>query len=635
MQGNLDIGWDQAVTMRGAIRGRGLNPAGVAPDWKGLVNFDLSGALAWSEQAPLHWNLNAKLLESRLHGQALTGTVQANAADGNIRIERLALQGKGFEIRADGELNRRLTIAANIEDISRLIPQTSGKIRADGQLRWRDGQMAGEFRGHARKLAYGRFWADSIAFEANGTDLKHTLNAAMASSGAEIKLSLTGAYSNGNWNGQVARFLYRDISGTWNLNAPAHLTVSNDRIFLSPLVIAGAAPERLEIAADLSRNPLAGEVRASWTRLNLAMADKWLKDKHLTGSASGNIRLLLAAGKVVALTGLADASGTVTADGHTMVVRRGRINFDGNAKGMRGGMELQLTAEGVVKGTFSSTAPFDPAIPSQGEFKAQWDGIDLMLLKPWLPKEFGLQGRLGGQVTGKILPGQRLAMDGSTALSQGKVRLQGSQGELNINPRSASINWNWQGEELNGGLKLTLDDYGRADGSFRLPLPARFHTSLDPKGAVRAELSAKVREKGVLNSIFPGFIQESHGELDAGLKVDGNWEDPRITGRANLSKAGAYLPTAGIHLKDVQLKARLRKGSHQDRLLQRRFGIGPYRGDGAPAVARMASYRLSGEHIRRSISDNLLPGTTGNKRSTFNVRRYPAKTVGARRNTPS
>lgn len=750
--GNLEVGWGQTITVQGTMRGQGLNPARIAPDWQGVINFDARGGLSWAQRSKLQWNLNARLPESRLHGQALTGVVQAGSVDGIIHIDRLLLQGNGFDIRATGELARRLDIAANVADLSRLIPGTSGQVLADGWLSWRGGHLGGQFNGHGsnlaadgiragdvalaarladgqgyplqvsatlRKAAYGRFQADLVALEASGTLLDHTMNATLVSADLEARLGLRGAYNNGSWKGQIARFHCGGSGGTWNLAAPTPLEVRADRILLSPLIVTGTSQERLEIAADLAGKPLGGDIRLNWARLNLAMADRLLKDEHLTGTGSGNIHLVLAAGKITSLTGVAGASGSVMANGHLITVPRSRLNIAGNSQGMHGDLELQLAGGGGLKGTFSSTSPLGLSMPPQGELKAEWAGIDLLLFRswlpgevmfdgflagnvtarflsgnrldlkgkstlsqgrfqwrkdskkldavidaanlscswlgtlhnartagiaeklvvtgqatasatytadgqsmtirrgsltlsgnekgvsvrtdldlpgggtvkasllskrpaclaipedgvvaleakgidptqfqPWMPRGFRLEGRFGGQVTGKLLPGQQFAMDGSASLAQGKVRFQGSQGEMNLNLNSIAMNWGWRAKELYGDVSMVLGEYGRARGSFHLPLPARFHTAPDPSGSVRAGLSAQVRENGVLNSMFPGFVQESRGELAADLNVAGTWGEPRVTGTLDLAKAGAYLPTAGIQLKDVQLKARLEK----------------------------------------------------------------------------
>ena len=58
-------------------------------------------------------------------------------------------------------------------------------------------------------------------------------------------------------------------------------------------------------------------------------------------------------------------------------------------------------------------------------------------------------------------------------------------------------------------------------------------------------------EKGLLAALFPGLAEETRGQVDFDLAAGGTPADPRINGRLNLKGAAAYLPPAGIHLKDV------------------------------------------------------------------------------------
>jgi translocation and assembly module TamB len=104
-----------------------------------------------------------------------------------------------------------------------------------------------------------------------------------------------------------------------------------------------------------------------------------------------------------------------------------------------------------------------------------------------------------------------------------------------------------------------MTEHGQARGSFQLPLPARFPVAVNPTGPLRGTLAGTVREKGIITTLFPGLVQESSGELESDLDFSGTWEAPIVGGRLRLTRAGAYLPTAGIHLKDVQLVARLEK----------------------------------------------------------------------------
>lgn len=104
-----------------------------------------------------------------------------------------------------------------------------------------------------------------------------------------------------------------------------------------------------------------------------------------------------------------------------------------------------------------------------------------------------------------------------------------------------------------------MAEHGRARAEFQLPLAARYPTALNPQGPLRGTVQGNVQEKGLVTALFPGLVQESFGELELDLEVGGIWEAPQIGGKLQLAKAGAYLPTAGIHLKDIRLAARLEK----------------------------------------------------------------------------
>lgn len=591
LHGELDVGWHEAVTLQGAIQGRNLKPSRISPDWVGVLNFDLKGIMAWPQHAPPRGEVSGTLLDSSLHGQALTGEVRAELADNRLRISRLALRGKGFDLRADGRLDQKLNLSAHVSDLSRLVPETAGVLRADGWARWRDGIPGGAIGIHGsnlvadglgvdavnmtarleegkgypvavvadlRKVLYGRFLAEAVNLKLGGTISSHDVTATLRSKGAEARLALSGGYSRGSWQGEIEQFNGRDGVGPWSLSAPARMMVAPGKFSLAPLAITGVQPERISVAAELTRAPLGGSVRAEWGGLNLARVSQWLKDVQAAGSSNGSIRCNLLPGERMSLSGSATAQGTFTADGRSVTVQRSVLTLEGGEQGLAAGIELNLSDKAMLKGSLSSpVSRLD--WPEEGRVALEWQGIDAAVLQPWLPSAAKLEGRVSGLASGRLLKGQRLDVEGRTALSQGKVHWQGAEGEMSANLRTASVTWGWRDETLSGTVDMALAEYGQARGSFHLPLPARYPAAIDPKGALQAALTGQVQEKGVLATMFPGVVQESHGGLDADLKASGTWDAPRIEGKLHLAKGGAYLPTAGIHLKDVQFTAHLEK----------------------------------------------------------------------------
>jgi translocation and assembly module TamB len=169
------------------------------------------------------------------------------------------------------------------------------------------------------------------------------------------------------------------------------------------------------------------------------------------------------------------------------------------------------------------------------------------------------------------------------------------EGEVAFALRTAEASWRWEGESLKGDLDLALAEFGRIEGDFSLPLPARIPTSPLPKGPLSVRLRGEMREQGLLSAIFPGLLRESEGELTAQLNIGGTWRSPDLGGRLHLRGAGAYLPAAGIEIGDVEVRAELSGQSVRLVSFSARSGPGRIEGDGEVRLEqwRAAGYRAT------------------------------------------
>ncbi|MBT1072895.1 translocation/assembly module TamB domain-containing protein [Pelotalea chapellei] len=623
LQGNLKATWNDGVKVHGDLRARNINPARLAKDWSGVANFNLAGDMTWPSKGAPYGALHATILESRLHGQPLTGAMKAEFADDNLLLNRLDLQGKGFDLHADGELKRRLNVTARVQELSNLVPGASGAVRANGWLAWRDGRAAGEFSASgrslslndlkvagldlsgqlgagtgqplhltadARQLTYGNFQAGVVRLGADGTVAQHKVTLAMTSAAARAQLALNGAYGSGTWQGEITRFSGSDSFGAWALEAPVALTMGQKNITISPLVITSAGLERIELDANLTRNPLQGGIRTKWLGVKLSRADAWLKDVQLKGSSSGNLRVHLLPQKRINVAGNASAQGSITSQGHTIQFRRSDLTLTGDEHGLKGGIELQLDKGGLLKGNLASSTPARLELPGEGNISLEMKELDLALLRPWLPETASLTGRINGRATGKMLPGQRFELQGESGLSASTVRWKRPEGEMTAAVRTATARWSWRDEALSGAFNLALTDVGQAKGDFNLPLPARLPIAFKPNGPLQASLNGQLREKGIITAMFPALVQESSGDVDLNLKVAGQWEKPLINGTVQLARAAAYLPSAGIHVKDVQLAARVEKDLIRIDSFRARSGSGAITGN---ALLQLTGWQLS------------------------------------------
>ena len=374
LAGNLEMDWRSGFALQGTINGRNLNPARIDPGWEGVANFDAAGRMSWRGKAPLTGSISGSLLESTLHGQALTGELQAEFADNSLTLSRLALQGKGFDLHASGELNQRLTLAARITDLSLLVPGSAGTVRSDGWLRWRDQQLSGAVTGTGNALSYGgtqvaaatlsarldqgeghpgqvsvslqdvvhgRYRLKTVTVAADGTLPRHSVNAAVQSDGSEAQVTLSAGYDAGIWKGTITRLTGRESGGSWNLAAPAAFTVSPGKFSLSPLTLTAGTNERIEVAADLGLKPLNGQLRAQWSDLSLARVNPYLKEMQITGQSNGTLRLGFLSGNRLTLSGSATGAGTITGKRGSVSIRQSLVTFDGGEQGVRVGMELE------------------------------------------------------------------------------------------------------------------------------------------------------------------------------------------------------------------------------------------------------------------------------------------------------
>jgi translocation and assembly module TamB len=592
LNGRLEIRWTDGLRLNGAMSGKNLDPARWDPEWAGVIHFDLAGDVSAKAGEPASGALNLTLKESRLHGRQLTGDLRASFAGDDIDIHHLALRGKGFEISARGSIADQLDFKAEIRDLARLIPRASGALTASGWARRRHDRFSGvvSARGHSlsadgwsiasanfsaflddrekspfsltaafSRLRFQTLTADTLTLRGGGTVLSHTLDAFTRRGPHEMHLGLTGAWRRKGWQGKIVRLEGRDGVGPWRLSAPAALAVSRESLALGPMEITGRGPEALRLSAALSGNPLTGPVDLRWNSLDLARANAWIDRDILAGVCSGSLQATLLPFNRIDLAGETTLTGTLQTQGQTVEIRQGKMTLNAGRRGVRLDMNIEPSEGGSLSGAFVSSGPAERSIPETGEWNLRWRELDLKRFSAALPRRTRLEGKISGEMNGTLLPDRRFSLSGRAGLDGSKINRRGQRGDVSIDLRRASIHWLWQKDYLECELHVTMADLGALQGKIRLPLAAHFPLVMNEQGNLQGSLMGQVQEKGALGVLFPGLVQESRGNLDLDMKMRGSPADPLFEGRVRLSKAGGYLPSAGITLQDVRIDARLAK----------------------------------------------------------------------------
>lgn len=496
---------------------------------QGNANIAAKGGYA---DATWRGRLSELLIQDQQSGRwRLRDAVELEAGTKQLKFSPLILESRQTQVvQLQGDLRFGPLLGAvsgdwNNLDLNHLAPWL-GELRLAGRS---SGTLAAQWRKDgSREL--------SAALDLSGR-LSH----------GDLTVGLRRVEGEFDWNDQ-------GLLGLWDVNLEGGGVITG-RV---------SAPDPMSTSL-----PHGGDFYLDWTQLNLQLLQPLLPDWQLGGSSEGDLSGSWWDDGRLQLRGAVAATGKLAQGEQGIELKAGSLDFDWGAAGLRSKVNLTLAAGGELKAALSSSEPARQALPTQGEFTLDWERLDLALLRPLLPEGLQLDGALTGTASGHWLPEQRLSLDGQSSIQDGRLEWRDEDGTVTAPLRTADLNWRWQQQSLSGAVELVLADYGRLAGQFEVPLPARIPVKLDPQGPVRLDLSAKLREKGLLTSVFPGLVQESRGQLEADLHAAGSWEQPQFSGRLQLNQAGAYLHSAGIQLRDLELLAHL----EGDEIILDSFGV--------------------------------------------------------------
>lgn len=629
--GDVDVTWAGPVRITSSLRGRGFNPALIYPEWQGSVNTDVD---LWIEKAragskgrkgdgdgnlpegirrerpdegAFRGTIKAAFPESTLRGKRLTGELAASYQPDLLRLERLRLQGNGFDIKGSGILNRRMDFDLAISDLAGLVPSASGSIAANGWFRWKNGRLSGEAEGRSSNLvagegkvrraefsarlpdaegkrisvtvsaqgaAYGPVTVDGLSLRANGTMDSHLVEGSLHGGETDVQFAAQGGQTGKGWTGNIVRLRGTDRLGPWNLETPVPISISPDRLQGGRVRLTSRKGEALLLEGGLFFNPLRGNLKAQWedldlTRLYPLVADRATPRKRqqdsppvgapekrsprksfpFTGIATGDLTLDWPNGKGRIIAGQTKVNGRYR-EGSIDLPLTGRMQVNWRDSGLVADWDIRQ-ATGSMSGRISAAGPPVLGLPERATAHTEWKGIDLALFRPWLPANLALKGQLSGGADGEVLPGGMLNLAGRTAIQQGSAAWGTGKGSLDAVIQEGTSRFEWSGASLRGQLALSLERYGRADATFSLPLPARFPPAFTPDGPLALSLKGRFGEKGLITALIPAAVQETKGVVDLDVTAKGTWRNPVFSGGATVKDAGAYIPAAGIRIERV------------------------------------------------------------------------------------
>lgn len=590
LTGALELDWRKAFSLRGDLRGRRFDLAQLSPEVPGQVSLDLRFDLLQAADEPLRLSVDGSLLESTLHGQSLTGDLSARLQGEDLEIVRLDLRGADLALRARGRLAQRLDVELDLGRLQGLVPELSGAARGRGWLSWDGKSMAGDITVNGTDLAYGEdslaalevsvrksaasdglagsvrgregrlagLEIKSLALDGSGLLEEHRAVLEIDGDLGQARLLAQGGWREESWNGFLRELaLTKTTAGDWRLSDPVALRVDAHRAELAPARLVSTQAEEIDLAGSLAFASLDGDLTLGWRGLRLAHAQPWVEDWRIDGATQGEVLLSLRQGRPEKVAARVKAAGDLSRGEAQYALSDLQMQLDWDDNGLRAKLSGDGGDLGQLHLNLSSPEPPGEIWPEAGVFSLTFDNLALARLSPAPPGGLSLYGQVTADFTGGWQQGTEFFLDGRAAIEGGRLNWQEDDLQVGADLRKAELVLSWRGEELLAEADFELNQHGRLRGRLEWPLAARWPVQVDPQASLWGELTASLAEKGLLAALFPGLVRESSGQLEVAATVEGPPADPRLAGTFALSGAAAYLPVAGLSLKDVSLRGRL------------------------------------------------------------------------------
>jgi len=590
LNGECHASWLHGFKISGMLEARNLNPALITQDWPGNINANFFAELSFAGPDYPAGKIKANFLKSFVRKKPLMGNVDAHWAKGVFSLSHGELHGNGFDITARGVLQEKLDYSATITDLGGLIPHTSGILSASGWFRWNNHLWGGVaiIDGHAihaekllldhiavsarvnerkdeslnihmklQNASYGPVNFGSPSIKIGGEVSNHDVLVSLHWPKSSGTLAANGGYRDGKWNGTISRIEGTDaFAGAFNLIKPVTLTIAHDRAIISPMTLSGTSGELIDITANLAFNPVTGNFGIRWDKLNLARVNQLYKGITLEGITSGSFEGHIFNNDRIQMHGSSTSAFSITR-GPMTLQGTSVTKLSSDEKGTKALLETEFTNGGRLESHFASHEPMFLRRPESGEVRTTWRDIDVAIIKPWLPRAIDMKGKLSGAIHGRFISGSGFEVSGETKMTGTSFTWNGEGGIVTSSAEHARVDFNWKDQTLRGNLDIRFPSHGTVKGSFSFPLTAHFPVRSIKTGIVAIQASGEIRERGIVSSLFPGFIEESKGQVAFDITRSGTWESPDVRGRIKLIDASAYLPEIGMRIKEVTMDASL------------------------------------------------------------------------------
>ncbi|MDH4567426.1 translocation/assembly module TamB [Pseudomonas sp. BN414] len=481
------VGWDSQLSLSE------LDPSYWLAELPGKLAGKLQSRGAWRDQ---RLELNADLdLSGQLRGQPAVLQAKAEGAGERWLLNALQVRLGENRIEGQGQLDQKLSghLDLALNRLGQLWPKLFGKVqgRLDlaGTLQAPQGKLAltGERMGQGDNrldtlkldaqldaaqrgrvqlrvdgLASGDNEFGTLTAEGSGDRVRQQLEMNLKGPMLDLLLALDGKLDGGNWRGQLARGEVQAGGQDWRLEAPARL----ERLADGKLNFGAHCWRSGPASLCGGEQRLMPEPKLDYRLRDFPLASlaRWLPDDFAwQGQLNADLKLDLPA---------SGPNGQITLDAGSGVLRLKeddrwvdfpyqRLLLDSTLRPQR--IDSQLSFQGQGLGELQLDARIDPRPankPLSGQFRL--NGLDLAVLRPFVPKVETLEGRLqgAGSLSGTL---QAPYVLGNLRLTDGRI----GGGDLPMSFDALGLDARIAGErmELSGQWRSGEQGQGSLSGS--------------------------------------------------------------------------------------------------------------------------------------------------------------------------
>lgn len=275
LAGNGEVTWAPQVRWKAMLRGQGIDPEKLSPEFPGDLAFTARTAGRLEDAGP-YGTVEIPTFAGNLRGQPVAGTAGLQLRGDVYQLSRLDLDWGTVDLAASGRIAPTLDLAWNVAapNLGVAVPQGGGSLVAEGRVSGPTATPRIQMNAKAEDLIFGTTRAaeadvtadvdlapggsitldlaskgfrsgeqaiKELTVRGRGTRGSHTVTASAIIEGEEedrldvaLAGGIAGTTENIAWNGQIQRLDVRSkLIGTWGLAAPAGLAASQAAIRLN------------------------------------------------------------------------------------------------------------------------------------------------------------------------------------------------------------------------------------------------------------------------------------------------------------------------------------------------------------------------------------------------------------------